>query len=168
MDKGKKQILQDIQELLKKIDQDGLVFLKDQAAVLVYNQEVRKQNDETIKKQKADIPDQNRVQKVKRSRTDNDPYLSFNVTIEQVKKGKNFILCIHKARLFMDVDEIKALFHIADKAGNSKTAAPRLYRWLQKERKDVLIDGKISSHMSPVLNTIYQELIDSFTNPGNS
>jgi len=163
MGKEKKQIIQEIQNLLERIDLDGLSFLKDQASVLVYNQNVQKRNDEATHKQASEKSDQNKVSKEKESKSEMDHGFSPVVTIEQVKKGKNFILCIHHSRLFMDVDEIKALLHIADTADNSKTASSRLYRWFKKERNDIIIDGNIRSSESRVLSLIYQELIDNFS-----
>ncbi len=151
-------MIKEMTELLKQIDTEGLHFLKKQMAILIYNQEVERKNQKAAEKKKK-APRSSETKSKKKQRT--PPPLE--VFIEQLDDGRSFILQIRKSRLFMDVQEIKALYKIARAAGSAETGSQRLYNWLKKERKDVLIDGGINNSASPVLPLVYQELLDSFS-----
>ena len=151
----KEQLIKELTNLLQEIEPEGLTFLKEQAAILIYNQDVNRRNQSPAGKREKSImsPGIN---------NDAKPAPPAKVYIEQLKNGKYFNLCIRNSKLFMDTGEIKALFQIARSAGSPEDGASHLYKWFKKERSDVLLDGSIRDKNSPVLKLIYQELLNSF------
>ncbi len=154
MDKKKKALIAEISELLEKISPEGLTFLKEQASVLIYNQEVETANEALMKKQKKSG---NSPEREKPGPSGPE------VFIEQLEKPGYFNIRIGKAKLFMDRHEIKALYTIASNSGSPSKGAAGLYSWFRKERSDVLSEGGIESRTSPLLERIYTELMETFT-----
>jgi hypothetical protein len=156
MDENKK-IKEEILSLMTNLETQDLVFLRQQAEVLEYNRKVRIQResrteeavtsenapgDSVVKNPVPDIPE---------------------LRIEQTERPKFFNICVGKVRLFMDSSEIRALYQIASAAGSASEAGPRLFRWIQKERSDILAEVYIPNGKSPVLKDLYQALLESFT-----
>ncbi|MDA3812398.1 MAG: hypothetical protein PF518_18940 [Spirochaetaceae bacterium] len=137
-------LINEIQKNLKVLDRESLLFLKEQVSVLIYNKEVREQN-------KNKKPGKTKSLKSVPS-----------VYFEQIKNGKFFNLCIENEKIFMDFHEIKSMLKIAKAAESPEAGATRLYNWLKKERKDVLVEGHITSSGHPFLLLIYKELLDTF------
>ncbi len=141
--------------MLERISPEGLVFLKEQALVLIYNQEVELHN--------AAAREQQKRKTLSGERKKSPESKQRGVSIEQLEKPGYFNIRIDNAKLFMDRHEIKAIYKIASEAESPAQGAARLYRWFQKERSDVLTEGAIESEKSPLLPLIYQELLDTFT-----
>ena len=140
-----KSLINEIQEHLHELDRDSLLFLKEQVAVLLYNKEVRERNSESqVKKKKKSVK--------------TTPAVYF----EQIKNSKFFNLCLQNEKLFMDNHEIKSILNIAKAAESPEAGANRLYNWFKKERKDVLVEGHITSIGHPSLVLIYKELLETF------
>lgn len=153
----KKNLLKRINTLLKELEIEDLNFVLKQTEILDYNRTVRLKKaeaEEQKSKGKADSTGS-------MAETESIPQLS--VYIEQTDNSKFFNLCIAQARLFMDYKEIQALYKIAKAAESAKDGTTRIYRWLKKERSDVLAEGNIRGPGSPVLIEIYEALLDTFT-----
>jgi len=156
MDEQKK-IIKEITGLLSKLDLNDLSFLKEQASVLEYNRQVRLEN-EPLKKEAG-----KREKKTKTVVTGGKKIPDDRVRIEQTERPKFFNICVGNTRLFVDIQEIKALYRIASAAGSPEEAGARLYRWFQKERSDMLSEVYIPNGKSPVLMNLYRALMDTFT-----
>ena len=80
----KEQLIDEIMNLLQEIEPDGLTFLKEQAAVLIYNQDVKQRKKEIQKQSKKRLshPAEKKKEEAPRAK----------VYIEQLKNGKYFNL----------------------------------------------------------------------------
>ncbi len=148
-------LINEIQESLSKLDKEDLIFLKDQASVLLYNKEVRIKNATAQEQQKSRKKDQTKKPSDKK-------VTKPNVYFEQLKNGKFFNLNIKNAKLFMDYNEIKAILKIAKGAETPSEGTTRLFNWFKKERNDVLVDGHIANRTNSTLLLIYKELLKTF------
>jgi hypothetical protein len=152
----REKLIDEISALMTELENQDLVFLKEQAGVLDYNRKVR------LKREAQPESGGSEADKgaftVKNSATELQ-----EVRIEQTERAKFFHICVVKVRLFMDSSEIRALFQIASAAGSPEEAGPRLFRWFKKERSDVLSEVYIPDGKSPVLKDLYQALLESFT-----
>jgi len=149
-----KQLISHIDSVLTQLDRDSLVFLKEQADVLLYNKEVKERNARVREEAGQD----SYSEPIARKKESPEKRVFF----EQLKNGKFFNLCIGQERLFMDYREVAAMLKIAKAAESVSDASNRLYTWLKRERKDVLVDAHLGSAAHPVLPLIYQELLNSF------
>ena len=161
----KKKLIKELSALLPDIEAKGLQFLKEQATVLLYNQEVEKKNAAMLKEQAAVPPvsaEESEEKRGKKKKKESPPPLP-EVYIEQLKNGKFFNIRFRNAKSFMDLQEIRSLYKIARAAANESEGSRRLYSWLKKERSDVLADGNISGGGSVVMKMIYRELLETFS-----
>ncbi|MDC7233884.1 MAG: hypothetical protein PQJ58_11695 [Spirochaetales bacterium] len=164
-------LIRSINELLTRLEEKDLSFILQQAEVLDYNKavlerraavEARAADPEASDPEASDsdMPsaDSSAATKTVPRAAEPEP-----VYIEQTEHSKFFNICIGSARLFVDYQEVQALYKIARAASSAREAAPRLYRWLEKERSDILAEGNIRGLRSPVLSELYEALLDTFT-----
>ncbi len=85
------------------------------------------------------------------------------IDIVQTGSKKSFNILLGNARLFINLEELKALVKIAAAANDSGDGSGRLYRWFSKERSDILKDGGIGSPADKSLRVIYSILKDRCT-----
>lgn len=146
---------------MKELGLEDLGFLKNQAEVLLHNRKVLEEREERLRDETGDgdeAPSGKRGAVSAKKAPARKP-----LGIEQSDNPRYFNICSGDSRIFMDRHEIKALFRIASAASGAAEAGPRLYRWLKKERSDVLGEARISGSGSPVLGELYAALIDNFT-----
>lgn len=160
----REKLISNINTLLPELENTELKFILQQAEVLDHNRKLRLKNAE-LKKPGIDDKSHSEFEKEQsetlQSEANQDAQPS--VFIEQTERSKFFNICIANARLFVDYQEIQALFKIANAASSAEEGAPRLYRWFKEERSDVLGEGNISGPGSPVLFQIYEALLETFT-----
>lgn len=147
-------IIEQISGILARLDVESLVFLKEQADILLYNKSVREKN--------AQIKETATKKTTKAKTYEKSEPSKAPVYFEPVKEGKFFNLCIGDARIFMDKSEVRSILKIAMAAGTASEGSQRLYAWFSRERKDVLVDGHIGSSTHQALPMIYRELLETF------
>lgn len=119
--------------LVKKIDKDGLLFLIEQANVLIYNQEISKVNDivGSSKKRTASSA-------VKKNGS------TFAVEAEADKSS--FIFVINNKRKFLTREEMRAVVKVS-----SENSPQKLYNYMLKERSDIIKDCGIKSSKDEII-----------------
>jgi hypothetical protein len=128
--------------LLDQVDDDGLVFLIRQAQTIIHNLQVDSINE--------DITELNRERAAKgggrkagAARRGGRPAASASegtVTIDEGAGRSSFIIGIGDTRKAFSLGEMRALARVAQAAANDADGARRLYAWLSRNRRDVLID----------------------------
>ena len=108
----KEQLIEEITNLLQEIEPEGLTFLKELAAILIYNQDINRRNQSLAEKQENSIASPG-------TNDDDKPSPPPKVYIEQLKNGKYFNLCIRNSKLFMDTGEIKACLSVSPSCRDS-------------------------------------------------
>lgn len=136
--------------ILDDLNQDEINWLVTQAKTMLYNHKV-----EEVNKAAQNLADSKKKSK-------NTP-ASPTVDIVQAGNNKNFNILLGNSRLFLNLQELKALVKIADAADDSGDGAGRLYRWFSRERSDILKDGGIVSPADKRLKVICSILKDRFT-----
>lgn len=152
-------LISSINALLTEMEHTELKFILQQAEVLDHNRKLRLKQAEANEQGIRENPHSEPEQPLSKANQDTVPF----VYIEQTERSKFFNICIGSARLFMDYQEIQALFKIASAASSAEEGVPRLFRWFKKERSDVLTEGNIRGPGSPVLRSIYESLLETFT-----
>jgi hypothetical protein len=147
----KEKLLKELGGLIKKIDMEGLLFLIKQANILIYNKSV-----EELNKKMDDLE----AQKTRDTREEKKP--GDEVEIEEKPEGENFTVAVQGARLFFTREEMRSMVKICHASEDDFDAALRLYNWFSRERKDVLIDGRITANTHPSLKSIYRKLISTY------
>ncbi|RKX89365.1 MAG: hypothetical protein DRP70_03905 [Spirochaetes bacterium] len=146
--------------ILDGLNLDEINWLNTQAQTMVYNHKV-----EELNKSARNLADSKKHMKTAASPKTGSSKNAVNDTVDIIQAGgpKNFNILLGNSRLFLNLQELKALVKIAVAANDSGDGAGRLYRWFSKERSDILKDGGISNPADKRLKVIYSILKDRFT-----
>jgi hypothetical protein len=134
--------------LLPEIQEEGLRFLLNQAHVLIHNQQVEKVNAEMAKLQGLDRRQQGSAAAGAAGAA---AKAAAGVDIEENRSGSSFVLVLSPARKFLNREEMRGLVKICRAADNAGEAGTRLYRWLGRQRRDILLDAGIKNENDPRL-----------------
>ncbi len=147
--------------ILESLNPDEINWLITQAQTMVYNHKVEELNESARNLSESK---NNSKKKSKNKPASPDSILPENtIDIVQAGSNKNFNILLGNSRLFLNLQELKALVKIASSAEDSGDGAGRLYRWFTKERSDILKDSGIGSPADKRLKEIYSILKDRFT-----
>ena len=150
----KKKLIKELSGLLEQIDEDGLLFLKKQASILIHNQTVVEINETREKKSSG--------KKGARKKTSAAQNIYEPVHVEKVG-DKNFVIVVDNNRIFMTLDELKALVKICQHADDLKTAAAACFIWFKKERSDFISETGIRQPLDKKLAELVLHLTENFT-----
>jgi len=140
----REQLAHELMKMIQDIDVDGLIYLVEQANVLLYNQRV-----EQINKKIAGLK--------KKGREEID-----GVGIEETKDGKNFFILIRNERVFFTLEEMRQIVRMCHAADDEEDASKRLYNWFYKNRKDLLVDCAVETSRDPHLANLYHKVITTY------
>jgi len=149
-------LLKELRGLIREIDREGLLFLIKQANTLIYNQRVEKLNREAQKESKT-------PSSTKRGKQENPSVQEGGVSIERGAFGRSFIVDLGQVRKTFDEAEMLGLVNVAKAGTSGIDGAARIYRWLSRNRDDVLLDAGIGSARDTVLTDLWKVLGKSFS-----
>ncbi|HOV12738.1 MAG TPA: hypothetical protein PK771_00465, partial [Spirochaetota bacterium] len=142
----KTRLTKELSKLIKKIDIDGILFLIQQANILVYNQETDKINNE-ISKQKISNRSKKNISKPEEDK--------LKIEIIPDSDKKNYVIDINSKRKFFTRDEFIQIAKISH--NNPKNEAINyLFNWFDNERRDFLIDCSIREKNHPVISELIE------------
>jgi ribosomal protein L23 len=148
----KNELQDELKKLIKDLDEEGLVFMIQQAHVLLHNMQVERVNEEIRKLQAK--------KHVGGKGASSDKY---TIDVKEADDDSHFIIVINNSRNFFDRGEMKKLVKICHASGDEKDASRRLYNWFSGNRIDVLNNTDIRGASDPALSTIYNFLIKRYT-----
>lgn len=124
---------------LDGLDEEGLLFLLEQANVLLHNARV----DELQSKRKARKPAESGAAEPE-------------VAVEESADRKAFFITLGEVRKILSLQEMQQVVRICHGAGSVPEAARRLYTVFSRERRDILMDAGIDAARSPLLVALAQ------------
>jgi hypothetical protein len=133
-DDSQEPLIEELMTLAREVDVDGLKFLIEQANVLIYNQKVEELN--MAAKRVSDVRESSGQQKDAPHKDESSP----GVHVEKGAFGQSYILVVGAERKIMDEDEIYRLVTIAHDTDDEEEGAVRLYRWLERNRDDIIVN----------------------------
>ena len=125
----------ELTEAIKQIDEEGLIFLIQQAQVLIHNAGVDRLNREIVELEQK---------KQKRGKGRAEPRKAgaggrtASVGIEESDNGKAFFLSLGGTRKVMNLEEMRRLVRICYAAESKTDALKQLYTVFARERGDIL------------------------------
>jgi hypothetical protein len=138
----KAKLQKDLLDLVKDIDEEGLLILIEQANVIKYNMTVDK-----INKEKAKLGTVN-------DGKDEDEEDEKMIRIIPGEQNKSFIIQLYSIKAFLSREDFKGLVKVCQSKDSIDEVAKRVFNWLMKERKDILIDSKITRPGGPELREL--------------
>ena len=147
----------ELSEAIKQVDEEGLIFLIQQAQVLIHNAQVDKINREIVELE------QKKLKSGKgKSAPRQTPAAAAEVTIEESDNGKAFFLALGGTRKVMNLEEMRRLVRICYSAETKSDALKQLYTVFARERGDVLADAKISGPGSPIIEGLFRAIRSTY------
>jgi hypothetical protein len=150
----------ELKDLLKKIDEEGLIFLLKQANIIIHNMQVDKLNKEIIeyesKKRKKTRSGKQKIQ----------TKIAGSPMIEEAGGGKSFIITLNGTRKIFSIAEMRKIVQICHAAGNRINACRQLYNWFYRNRTDVFADGGLSGAGDPALAMLYRTILKTYNTKG--
>ena len=146
----------ELTEAIKQIDEEGLIFLIQQAQILVHNAQVDKINREIVELEQKKLKSGRGTPAQRKT-----PAVAA-VTIEESDNGKAFFLTLGGTRKVMNLEEMRRLVRICYAAETKSDALKQLYTVFARERGDVLADAKISGPGSPIIDGLFQAIRSTY------
>lgn len=139
--------------LLDQVDDEGLVFLIRQAQTIIHNLQVERLNEEIdeLNQQRARAAAGGK--KARAAAQAAEP-----VAIDEGAGRTTFIVSVGSTRKVFGVDEMRALARVAQAAEDDADGARRLYSWLSRNRRDVLVDMSARSAAAPGLVLMHRAI----------
>lgn len=136
------ELVSEINALLPELEDSSLVFLKQQAEVLLVKARKVKARQALRQYQQQGGPVSQDIG---------------DVYVEQNEQGF-FHIVARGARVFFNRDELREITAICWKAENKRAGMRGMYRWFDKERSDFLNDTSIRSPADPVFDRLFDEI----------
>lgn len=155
-----KKLIKEITGLLTQIDTQGLLFLKQQAGVLIHNQATKELYETRALDTATRTKKGSAKGAAKKGSTKSAPKRPEGVTVEQ--NGKNFIIVTSQSRSMFGLDEIKSLVRMCETA-DTKTAGAAMYLWMRKERSDFLANAGVGGPTDIKMIQLAEHLKAHFT-----
>ncbi len=132
------ELLKELRKLIKDVDEEGLAFLIGQASTLIYNSKVDELNRsrELASSAAGGRAAADGGKSGKKAETE--------VFITKSGRPGGYFLQIDGVRSILDEDEVMALVGIAHASGGVKEVSGRLYRWLEHNRDEIIMDSGLA------------------------
>jgi hypothetical protein len=144
-------------ESIKQIDEEGLIFLIQQAQILIHNAGVDRLNREIVElEQKKQKSGKGRAEPLK-ARAGGQ---TAAVSIEESENA--FFLSLGGTRKVMNLEEMRRLVRICYAAETKTDALKQLYTVFARERGDILADAKISGPASPIVEGLFYAIRNTY------
>lgn len=144
-------LIDEIVSIAKRLDDDGLELLLEQAKVVEYKGKIEQFN------RRLNVAAH---QAIEARREAGRP--DYHVNIERTEDDF-FVIQLDDARVFFNRNEMRELTRICHKAKDEPAGARNLFRWFERERSDLLADAGVSSNRSPYLRNLYEVIVNTYT-----
>ena len=145
----------ELTQAIAQIDEEGLIFLIQQAQVLIHNTQVDKINREIVELEQKKL-------KKGKGASEKTPAAPAAVSIEESDNGKAFFLTLGGTRKVMNLEEMRRLVRICYAAETKSDALKQLYTVFARERGDVLADAGISGPASTIIEGLFRAIRSTY------
>ncbi len=140
---AQRKLIATIEDALPKLSEESLALIVRNCQVALYNEEMERSRDAVLEAQSA--VEQGRVPGAK---------AGVEVDIEQVSE-QSFVVIFGSERIFFTRDELRELTRLCWSANNSAEGGRSIFRWMERERRDFLIDAGVDSPSDPGLQQLW-------------
>jgi len=157
----RKRLEAELKEAIRQIDEEGLLFLLQQAHILVHNAQVDKLNEEMAELRQKKSAGRGAAAKTKALSSARSP--RSGVSIDEAEGGKAFFLTLGGVRKVMNLEEMRRLVKICYTAESKSAALKQMYTVFARERSDVLADAKIGGPADPALEGLFHAVRNRYS-----
>ena len=140
-------LAKELRSLVPKLDEDGLIFLIEQAQIHLYNMQVDALNKTLVKSQERAATAAKNTGKgtTKQAKTgQNASSEGFN-DIKMSESGSSYYIVYKTEWIMFSKDEMVKLVKIAGGEGSDLEIKERLFNWFARERTDLLRSAGIAN-----------------------
>jgi len=148
VDPHRAKLEKELRGAIREVDEEGLLFLLQQAGVLIHNARVERLNKV--------------AKEIRGSRTEKAAPRGTGVEIEESDNGKVFFLTMGQSRKVLNLNELKKLVRICYAAETRTDALKQLYTVLSRERRDILLDAHIDGPQNVVMDGLFRTIRAKF------
>ena len=139
----------ELREAAGRIDEEGLVFLLEQANVLIHNARVEELRRKRSDSEEAEADAGAQLRAPAREAA----------SMEVGADGKTVFITLGTARKVLSAAEAELVVRVCRAAEAEAEASRRLYALFARERRDILSDAGIASAQSPLLGALYRAVM---------
>lgn len=164
----------ELDALLDRLGEESLLFLKQQAEILLYSSEL----EEARRKAAEAARNLKEVQRAGRAGATGtgegageedegeQPAGKPQPPVSITRRGDtSFFITVTGTRVFFNRQEMRELTRAAHKARDAADGARRLHRWLERERSDFLKDTGASRAGDPRLEELWRIIVSTYKAP---
>lgn len=152
-----KKLISEISSLLKQMGSDDLLYLKQQASLLIYNKTIDQINEQNQSSSPRKEKTQQKTKKAPAAKANNEIYLDMSENRMYV-----YISSAAGERVFFTVEEIAQMVEVCHKSQEVRQIPLYLFRWLKKERSDFLSELSISQASDPLMRSLCIKLLEEW------
>ncbi len=136
-------MLDNISALALTLEDNSLKKLLQDAAILAHNERVLR---DFIEGKERSIPQTQTVL----------------ADVEEGKDGTYFIVILKGYRHIFGLDEMRNLVKTCYAAATAAEAGPRLFAWMERERRDILMNSKIADQKDSCLSALREKIVTTY------
>ena len=154
-------------EAIGQLDEEGLLFLLQQAQILVHNAQVDRINREMQELQERRSRSGGRgkgapASPAERAGAEQPAAGRAAVRIDEADNRKSFFLDFAGVRKALSLQEMQRVVKICYSAESKSAALRQLYTVFSRERGDILADARIGGASSPLLEALFYAVREKY------
>jgi len=154
-------------EAIGQLDEEGLLFLLQQAQILVHNSQVDRINREMQELQERRSRSGGRgkgapASQGERAGAEQPAGGRVAVRIDEADNRKSFFLDFGGVRKALSLQEMQRVVKICYSAESKSAALRQLYTVFSRERGDILADARIGGASSPLLEALFYAVREKY------
>ena len=149
----KARLEKELKAMIPQIQEEGLLFLIQQANTIIHNQRIVALEKETAELRQGKSP---AVQQK----------AGFDLEISRSADGKTYYLIVNGRKHFLDIQETRKIVDLCYRPPTRSAALKFLYQYFLNERDEILLEHKIQSGDSAFFPALFRTVREVFT-PGS-
>jgi hypothetical protein len=150
-----------LREAIGQIDEEGLLFLLQQAQILLHNAQVENINRE-IEELHGRKGTAGSGAAGSGAAGSGAASRAAAVRIDEAENRKSFFLELNRTRKALSLPEMQRVVQICYAADSKSAALRQLYTFFSRERGDILTDARIAGPTSPILDGLFQAVREKY------
>ena len=146
--------------MIPELDTEGLLFLVRQAGVLLQNKRVDELNAEIEKASKEKMEAHKRAGTTARV---GQHVEEITVEIQRSPDSKTFYMIVNGEKHFLTPDEMSSVVKLCFKPERKSDSLRFLFKYMNDERKEILMDHGIASDKHPFFEALFHETRAKFS-----
>ena len=144
----KSRLEKELAALIPEIEEEGLLFLLQQANIIIHNQRAEVVNRE--------LEELNTRKGERKAKPAGDT--KWEITIDTPDNGKTYHFTVNGRKHFLDTSETRKIVELCYRPPEKSAALKYLYQFLYAERDEILYEHKITSEKSPFFDALFTEV----------